>query len=146
MDIKDIKEIVEFMKESELAELEIEKDGYKVRLHRNVGTPMMATPVGAPLTQTTSMSTAPSQKVEDPSLSVYKSPMVGTFYRAPSPESPSFVEKGTRVSDETVVGIIEAMKVMNEIQAEMSGEIVEILVQNGQTVEFGQPLFKIKQA
>lgn len=73
-----------------------------------------------------------------------KSPMVGTFYRSPSPENPAFVETGSKVDEKTVVCIIEAMKIMNEIQAEARGSVVEVLVENGQPVEYGQRLFKIK--
>jgi acetyl-CoA carboxylase biotin carboxyl carrier protein len=73
-----------------------------------------------------------------------KSPMVGTFYRSPSPDSPSFVDAGAKVEDKTVVCIIEAMKIMNEIQAETKGTVVEVLVENGQPVEYGQRLFKLK--
>ena len=72
--------------------------------------------------------------------------MVGTFYRAPSPESPNFVEAGTKVSPDSIVCIVEAMKVMNEIQSEVSGTITEVLVENGDAIEFGQPLFKYKKA
>ncbi|MEJ1974487.1 MAG: acetyl-CoA carboxylase biotin carboxyl carrier protein [Lacunisphaera sp.] len=77
-------------------------------------------------------------------MAYVKSPMVGTFYRSPSPENPSFVENGSKVEEKTVVCIIEAMKIMNEIQAETKGTVVEILVENGQPVEYGQRLFKIK--
>jgi acetyl-CoA carboxylase biotin carboxyl carrier protein len=82
---------------------------------------------------------------EEPGISYIKAPMVGTFYRAPSPESPPFVEVNAKVTETSVVCIIEAMKIMNEIQAEAKGTVVEILVENGQPVEYGQRLFKIKQ-
>jgi acetyl-CoA carboxylase biotin carboxyl carrier protein len=84
--------------------------------------------------------------VEEKGIELIKSPMVGTFYRAPSPESPVFAEVGTKVTAESVVCIIEAMKVMNEIQSEISGTITEVLVENGDAIEFGQPLFKVKTA
>lgn len=141
MDITDIKEIVEFMQEKELVELEIEKDGYKIRLHRNGA---LAVPTALP--QSMPMPAQVVAPAEDSSIYVFKSPMVGTFYRSPSPESPAFVDKGARVGKETVLAIIEAMKVMNEIQADVVGEVVDILVDNGQTIEFGQPLFKIRKA
>jgi len=82
---------------------------------------------------------------EDPSVTYNQAPMVGTFYRAPSPESAPFVEVNAKVSENSVICIIEAMKIMNEIQAEAKGTVVEILVENGQPVEYGQRLFKIKQ-
>jgi acetyl-CoA carboxylase biotin carboxyl carrier protein len=85
-----------------------------------------------------------STGVDEPGFTYVKSPMVGTFYRSPSPENPSFVEAGAKVEDKTVVCIIEAMKIMNEIQAETKGTVVEVLVENGQPVEYGQRLFKIK--
>ena len=84
--------------------------------------------------------------MEEKGIELIKSPMVGTFYRAPSPESPVFAEVGTKVTAESVVCIIEAMKVMNEIQSEISGTITEVLVENGDAIEFGQPLFKVKTA
>lgn len=77
-------------------------------------------------------------------MHIVTSPMVGTFYRAPSPDAPSFVELGSQVTPKTVICIVEAMKLMNEIEAEVSGEIVEVLAKNGDLVEYGQPLFKIK--
>jgi acetyl-CoA carboxylase biotin carboxyl carrier protein len=82
---------------------------------------------------------------EEPGIAYIKAPMVGTFYRAPSPESPPYVEANSKVLENSVVCIIEAMKIMNEIQAEVKGAVVEILVENGQPVEYGQRLFKIKQ-
>jgi acetyl-CoA carboxylase biotin carboxyl carrier protein len=94
--------------------------------------------------QTTAPATVVNESKADENVQVITSPMVGTFYRASSPDAPSFVEVGAKVNDKTVVCIVEAMKLMNEIEAEMNGEIVEILAQNGQLVEYGQPLFKIR--
>ncbi len=82
----------------------------------------------------------------DPNLEPFLSPMVGTFYRASSPEQAAFVKEGDRVNPETVLCLIEAMKVFNEIKCEMSGEVVEILVENGEAIEYGQPLFQIRKA
>jgi len=87
----------------------------------------------------------PEKKEEDKNIVEIKSPMVGTFYRAPSPESPPYVQAGDRVNPETVLCIVEAMKLMNEIKAEMSGTVMDILVENGQPVEYGQPMFTIKK-
>lgn len=138
------------MKSSEISEFEYEEDGLKLRLSSKgpeapqiihaAPAPTAAaagTPAGAP------EAAAP---VEEKGISIIKSPMVGTFYRAASPESPAYAEIGTKVGVDSTVCIIEAMKVMNEIQAEMSGTITEVLVENGEGVEYGQPLFKIKTA
>lgn len=157
MDLKEIKQIIDLMKRSDLTEFEIEEQGLKLRIcreHTNRNgysgdslppfpasdAPAAAAPVAPP-----AAGLAP--KAEEPAKDtiLVKSPMVGTFYRAPSPDSPLFVNVGTVVGPETVVCIIEAMKVMNEIQAEVSGRVTEILVENGATVEYGQPLFKLKQ-
>lgn len=157
MDIKDLKQIIELMKRSELTELEIEEASLKLRLKRDAGGavagPYLEQPmlrVSQPMIDAHVMPPAAplglsSTAVDDKNFSVIKSPMVGTFYRSPSPESSPFVQIGSNVSDQTVVCIIEAMKVLNEIHAEMAGSIIEVLVENGQTVEFGQPLFKIKR-
>ena len=142
------------MKRSELSEFELEEEGFKLRLTRKGNeAPQVIQAVAAPAAQPLA-SAAPaaipaateSAPAEDPNLSTITSPMVGTFYSAASPESPSFVKVGQKTDADTVVCIIEAMKVMNEIQAELSGTIVECLVENGQAVEYGQPLFKVKKA
>jgi acetyl-CoA carboxylase biotin carboxyl carrier protein len=156
MDLKDIKAIVDLMKKNSISEFELEKgQEFKIRLKRSAnggpaddlpmpmylppGTPVptqMAT--SAALTGHTPAAQAPSNEIE------IKSPMVGTFYRAPSPEAANYSEIGTEVSPDTVVCIIEAMKVMNEIKAEVRGVITQVLVENAKPVEFGQPLFKIR--
>jgi len=154
LDLKAIKQVVELMKRSELSEFELEEEGFKLRLTRKGNeAPQVIQAVAAPAAQPLA-SAAPaavaaateSTPAEDPNLSTITSPMVGTFYSAASPESPSFVKVGQKTDADTVVCIIEAMKVMNEIQAELSGTIVECLVENGQAVEYGQPLFKVKKA
>ena len=144
------------MKRSELSEFELEEEGFKLRLTRKGSeAPQViqaVAPIPAPAAQPVASGTpaaaavSESTPTEDPTLSTITSPMVGTFYAAASPESPSFVKVGQKTSADTVVCIIEAMKVMNEIQAEISGSIVECLVENGQAVEYGQPLFKVKKA
>lgn len=154
MDLKAIKQVVELMKRSELSEFELEEEGFKLRLTRKGNeAPQVIQAVAAPAAQplaSAAPAAAPaateSTPAEDPNLSTITSPMVGTFYSAASPESPSFVKVGQKTDADTVVCIIEAMKVMNEIQAELSGTIVECLVENGQAVEYGQPLFKVKKA
>ena len=168
MDIKEIKQVVDLMKRSDLTEFEIEDKDFKLRIKRDGKTsreagsaapqpvPTMAQPVAMPMhpampphtpPPAEGESTQPAQTpAEDADTLYIKSPMVGTFYRAPNPESPNFVEVGATVTSDSVVCIIEAMKVMNEIQAEVSGTVTKVLVENGQAVEYGQPLFKIKTA
>lgn len=142
------------MKRSELAEFEFEEEGFKLRLSRNNGGTTQvihAAPhqpvaqAGAPQAATAPAAEA-AKPVEEEGISTIKSPMVGTFYRSPSPESPPFADIGKKVGADSVVCIIEAMKVMNEIQSEISGSITEILVEDGEAVEYGQPLFKVKTA
>lgn len=153
MDIKLIKQVVDLMKRSDISEFEFEEDGFKLRLSSKgadapqiiQAAPAAQTPAPSPLTAAPAGETA-AAPVEEKGISIIKSPMVGTFYSAASPESPAFVKVGTKVNNDSVVCIIEAMKVMNEIQAEMSGAITELLVENGEAIEYGQPLFKIKTA
>ncbi|MGE9296702.1 MAG: acetyl-CoA carboxylase biotin carboxyl carrier protein [Puniceicoccales bacterium] len=151
MDIKEIKQIVDLMKRSDLTEFELEEQELKLRICRQGGAHVIqAQPVPAPMAvapaaPVESAPAAPAAPKEEPGVSLIKSPMVGTFYRAPTPDSKPFVDIGTKVKDDSVVCIIEAMKVMNEIMAEESGTVVEILVENGQAVEYGQPLFKVKK-
>ena len=149
------------MKRSELSEFEFEEEGFKIKIKRGSGgqpvvssAPHSAHPFTAhpaTLEQPAPSTTAtPSPASGSPSLgeeigfAYVKSPMVGTFYRSPSPENPSFIDISAKVEEKTVVCIIEAMKIMNEIQAETKGTVVEILVENGQPVEYGQRLFKVK--
>ncbi len=144
-----------------LNEFEIEEEGFKLRLKRGpddtvaVMSPepnpvQLAGATPDPSAASAEATTAPAvpeeEKIEETGIVYIKSPLVGTFYRAHSPDSPPFVDVGTEVEDDTVLCIIEAMKVMNEIQAEMKGSILEVLVENGVSIEYGQPIFKIKQA
>jgi len=159
MDIKEIKGIIDLMRKNGLLEFEYEKDGTKIRIRRGPdGEPQVVTsspglmpaPTVLPLPVAAGVPLAVSQAAPAPvaptpsTLPSINSPMVGTFYSSPAPDAPVYVEVGTVVNAETVVCIIEAMKVMNEIKAEMSGTIVEILAENGKPVEFGKPLFRIK--
>lgn len=155
MDIKEIKQIIDLMKKSDLVEFEIEEADLKLRIRRDsVGSISYSpTPASAPVQAQSGVLQAPvaitsdqgaAVAADEPGVELIKSPMVGTFYRAPSPDSKSFVEKGDSVTAESVVCIIEAMKVMNEIQAEIAGEIIDVLADNGQSVEYGQPLFKVR--
>ncbi|MDO8540256.1 MAG: acetyl-CoA carboxylase biotin carboxyl carrier protein [Opitutaceae bacterium] len=162
MDLKQIKQIIELMKRSELTEFAVEEEGFKLKIRRGTnGLPVVTSSRGssAPFpTGDTTPPMVPSQQVpatlpggpagaprDEPGVTYIKSPMVGTFYRAASPESKPFVDVGAKVVENTVVCIIEAMKIMNEIQAEAKGAVIEILVENGQPVEYGQRLFKLKQ-
>jgi acetyl-CoA carboxylase biotin carboxyl carrier protein len=164
-DLKDVKQLVELIRRSDLTEFELEQEGIKVRIKRDsanaspvvsglsmppfaVQTPVAPAPVSAPVAVAPSVApVAPvASAPAEAGIVTINSPMVGTFYRSPSPDSAVFVDKGSVVKPDTVVCIIEAMKVMNEIQAELGGTIVEVLVESGATVEFGQPLFKVKKA
>lgn len=156
MDIKEIKLIVELMKKSDLTEFEIQEEDLKLRICRSAGVAGNAAPVispvnfapavaaSAPVAGNPASAPAAAPAADDPSIKLIKSPMVGTFYRAASPDAPSFADKGLKVSADDTVCIIEAMKVMNEITADIAGTIVDVLVNNGESVEYGQPLFKVK--
>ncbi len=137
---------------SDLAELEIEEKGFKLRICRNTGKGIIVSPnvgVGLPHppgieTGTSSAHRETSSSDEEEGIAYIESPMVGTFYRSPSPEALPFVEIDSDVKADSPVCIIEAMKVMNEIQAEVAGKVIEMLVEDGQSVEYGQRLFKIR--
>ncbi len=157
MDLKQIKQIIDLMKRSELTEFAVEEEGFKLKIRRGVnGSPVAtlsggSTPpgldlVGNPPPSGSNPPIPTATDKEDPDIAFIKAPMVGTFYRSQSPESPPFVEVNAKVEENSVICIIEAMKIMNEIQAEVKGTVLEVLVENGQPVEYGQRLFKIKQA
>jgi acetyl-CoA carboxylase biotin carboxyl carrier protein len=154
LDLKAIKQVVEMMKRSEISEFEIEEKDFKLRLSRKNGdtqiiqaaAPVAAAPIAAAAPAAPAAPATAAAPAEEQGVSVVKSPMVGTFYTAASPDSPVFTKVGAKVSADSIVCIIEAMKVMNEIQAELSGTITEVLVENGEAVEYGQPLFKVKTA
>ena len=152
----ELRELADLVNEHGFTDFEFENENIRVRLSKQVNAPVFAAPVpqmsaSAPaVTQAASASSAdasaPSPATdEDAGLFKITSPIVGTFYRAPSPDKSPYVSEGSLVSPETVVCIVEAMKLMNEIQAETSGEIVKVYVENGQPVEYGQPLFGIKK-
>ena len=164
MDLKQIKQVIDLMKRSDLSDFEVEEENFKLRIRRNTGTPTVvhaapivhhAAPVHASPPVHTSPSApqaeapkpaAPAGDAAEPGIVYIKSPMVGTFYRSPSPESPPFADVNAKVSETSVVCIIEAMKIMNEIQAEVKGTVVEVLLESGQPVEYGQKLFKVRVA
>ena len=147
MELKDIKAIIDLMKKNSISEFELERQDFKIRLKRggvtqadDSGNTASSIPSGVsmpPISVVTALN-SPSSDLE------IKSPMIGTFYRAPSPESANYVEIGSEVNPDSVVCIIEAMKVMNEIKAEVRGIVTEILIDNAKPVEFGQPIFKVR--
>jgi acetyl-CoA carboxylase biotin carboxyl carrier protein len=169
MDLKEIKAVIDLMTKNGLSEFELERDNFKLRVKRGPGgewststtpiaapqvvhnhAPVAAFPatvspaVAAPSTAgTTAAAPLVAETANHPQII---SPMVGTFYLSPTPESPPFVSVGQEVNEDTVVCIIEAMKVMNEIKAEVRGVVVEVLAQNGKPVEFGKPLFAVRPA
>jgi len=148
MEMDEIKTLIDLMNDNGLSELEIEEKGRKVRLVKETAKKpeVVAVPAQAPqvVSDGSSRAAPRAEAVEETGVHEITAPMVGTFYSAPSPDSEPFVEVGMRVAEDTTVCIIEAMKVMNEIHAEVAGTIVEILVENGQPVEYGQPLFKVR--
>ncbi len=151
MNLKEIKEMIELMKENDITEFELERDGMKVALKR--GSRASGREVLVEATTATGSHGVPAQiaeaalpVVQAENIHFIKSPMVGTFYRSPSPEAEAFANKGQAIGHEDTVCIVEAMKVMNEIKSEVKGKILEVLVENGEPVEFGQPLFKVEKA
>ena len=155
MNQKELRELIEFLKEQDIAEFELERGDVKVRIKR--GTPIAMMPpalqpspsvvAGTASTAGEALPNAPAAaKAQAPEEGLHqvKSPIVGTFYESPSPGSPPFVKAGDTVEAGQVLCIIEAMKLMNEIEADVGGEIVKRLVNNGQPVEYGQPLFSIR--
>jgi acetyl-CoA carboxylase biotin carboxyl carrier protein len=166
MDLKEIKLVIDLMTKNGLSEFELEKGDFKLRVKRGPGgewttsttpipgpqvvhhhAPVAAfapNPAAAAVAPATASFVSPAPKADAPAHPQIVSPMVGTFYLAPSPDSPPYVTVGQEVQEDTVVCIIEAMKVMNEIKAETRGVIVEVLAQNGKPVEFGKPLFAVR--
>jgi len=170
--LDELKELIAFLKENEIAEFDLDRGDLKVRLKfasavvppaapasgldlvslaRLMGAsqpvaqqPIAAVPAAEPASSPSAASTAPAPAAETENLHIIKSPIVGTFYESPSPGSSAFVSNGDHIEKGQVVCIVEAMKLMNEIEADASGEIVKRLVTNGQPVEYGQPLFAIR--
>ena len=162
--VQELREIIKLVDGSSIDEFVYENDGAKLKLKKNNGviSEVVLPKETAPVVQQAAAVVAPvvtetknieevkveekaaPSNVEDSTLHKITSPMVGTFYQAPSPDSPAYVKVGDKVSEESIVCIVEAMKLFNEIEAEIKGEIVEILVKDGQLVEYGQPLFLVK--
>ena len=145
MDLKDIKAIIDLMKKNDLSVFEMEKDGFRLKLCKGLGDQPVVMSSNAPAVANgpTSAGSAPAATASASTKEIV-SPMVGTFYRAASPDSSAFVDVGTKVTEDTVVCIIEAMKVMNEIKAETSGVIAEVVAENSKPVQFGQVLFRVR--
>ena len=166
--IQEIREIIKLIDSSSIDEFTFNEDGTKLKLKKNAGQ-VVVTEAPKAITQAIAPTVAPKAEVaeapkaapapkveaapapkavatQDADLHKIVSPMVGTFYQAPDPDSPAFVKVGDQVGEESVVCIVEAMKLFNEIEAEVTGEIVEILVKDGELVEYGQPLFLVKEA
>ncbi len=170
LNMDELRDLVQLIAEHGFTDFELEREGFRVRLRRELAPQIINAPgtaaqqpaqtsvsteTKAATAQTSTTATLPAPRhpgaeaeaaaSEDEGLYIINSPIVGTFYRSPSPTSDVFVKIGSRVEQDTVVCIIEAMKLMNEIQAETTGEVAKIYVENGQPVEYGQPLFGIKQ-
>jgi acetyl-CoA carboxylase biotin carboxyl carrier protein len=164
LDLRELKEILQILEEKEITEFELEEEGMKLRIRKASpvssnhpapavivapvasAAPPVVAPVAAPAPTLAPSGPAPAPELEDAGLAVVKSPIVGTFYRAADPNSPPFVNVGDKVRVGQVICIIEAMKLMNEIEAEVAGEIVKVHQENGQPVQFGDPLFSIRSS
>jgi acetyl-CoA carboxylase biotin carboxyl carrier protein len=155
LELKEIKELIALMRKNDLSVFKMEREGFKITLKRGQDfQPIIAasTPVALPagVSAVTPVAhatyeTAPAATASEPkNYKEITSPMVGTFYSAPSPEAPAYASAGTEISEGTVVCIIEAMKVMNEIKAEISGTVVEVVAENGKPVQYGQVLFRVR--
>jgi acetyl-CoA carboxylase biotin carboxyl carrier protein len=159
VNMDELRELIALLRDNGLAELELEREDFRVRLRREgsnthppnvvpepppIPIPIIDPVLRAPGTPATVAAEPKQEEAQDQDLHIIPSPIVGTFYRSPSPTAEPFVKIGSRVEPDSVVCIIEAMKLMNEIQAEATGEVVKIYVENGQPVEYGQPLFGIR--
>jgi oxaloacetate decarboxylase alpha subunit len=148
MNLKEIREMINLMNENDLTEIEVEREGTKIKIKKGspeIYEPIRKFPPGYHVeTQLPSSVGAEAAQAANANRKEIKSPMVGTFYRSPSPESPSFVEVGQMVEVGQVVCIVEAMKLMNEIKSEIRGKVIDIPVDNAQPVEFGQTLFTVE--
>jgi acetyl-CoA carboxylase biotin carboxyl carrier protein len=146
MEISEIKELLEIIQGSTIDEFEMEKSGVRVRIKKSTGSHLehgiiREIPTSVSHTESPSVTV---DKTEEEGIHLFRAPIVGTFYLTPKPDADPFVEVGSRVSQSSVLCIIEAMKIFNQIESDVSGEIVKILVENGSPVEYGEPLFKIR--
>jgi acetyl-CoA carboxylase biotin carboxyl carrier protein len=146
MDLQDVLKLLELMEARHLEEIEVEQGDTRIRLRKG-GTPPVVVPIATPVAPANGPPPPPASEAEkspEPNLVKITSPMVGTFYRAASPDAEPFISEGDHVTPDQVICIIEAMKVMNEIKAEREGDVVSILIENGESVEFGQPMVTIR--
>lgn len=147
MEISEIKELLEIIQGSTIDEFEMEKSGVRVKIKKSSleqqGTRIVREVLPAASLAETADSTPEAEKDEE-GIHLFRAPIVGTFYMTPKPDADPFVEVGSRVTQSTVLCIIEAMKIFNQIECDVSGEIVKVLVENGRPVEYGEPLFKIR--
>jgi len=142
MELEDLKDLIELLKETDITELQIEKDGTKVKIKRE----KLLSSIELPVHKSEVFKEKIVAETEDAAqrLVTVTSPIVGTFYRSPSPDAPPFTEMGMKVNKGQVLCIVEAMKLMNEIESDADGIVVKVLVENGQPVEYGEPLFLIE--
>ncbi len=149
MDFDQIRKLIDTLIEKQIDEFELEEEGRRIRIRRNVPPAVMAAPAHAPAAAPTAAAPAAAGAGEaanaDDGLVTVTSPLVGTYYESPAPGAPEFVRVGDQVEAGQVLCIVEAMKLMNEIEAEIAGEVVRKLVTNGQPVEFGQPLMLVRR-
>lgn len=138
-----LKTLIELMEQHDLAEIDLQQDDERISLKRGGVQPTLAAPISMPAAAPAAAAPTATPAGDGPNILTIKSPMVGTFYTKPNPESETFVKVGSVVSPETVICIVEAMKVFNEIPAEVSGKVVAVLAENGEPVEYDKPLFKI---
>jgi acetyl-CoA carboxylase biotin carboxyl carrier protein len=160
IDLKQLRELMRSLRQFDVTEVEIEKDGERIYLRRGAEPVSYGAVAAPPPSMTSMMPTAPLPpppptptkaaaapvSADDPSLTTITSPFVGTFYRAPSPQAPSFVDVGSEIRPGSVLCIVEAMKLMNEIESEIAGTIVEIVAANGKPVEYGDALFRVRKS
>jgi acetyl-CoA carboxylase biotin carboxyl carrier protein len=144
MELEDLKQLIELLKETDITEIQVEKEGTKVKIKREKF--FQSIEIATQKAPSVQQEAAIKKEIEDETqrLITVTSPIVGTFYRSPSPEAPIFAETGLRVKKGQVLCIIEAMKLMNEIESETDGIVVKALVENGQPVEYGEPLFLVE--
>jgi len=143
MDLEEIRHILELLKETDITEFQIEREGIKLKIKRERAFAPLEVPRPAPPPPVPEKNEAGGPQ-EEPNLVTITSPIVGVFYRSPSPDAPHFVEEGSTVKKGQVLCIVEAMKLMNEIESDVDGIVRKILVENGQPVEYGEPLFLIE--
>ncbi len=149
MDLKDIKELIAMMRKNDLSVFKLEQEGFRITLKRGADFQPVLTQASLPLSlpaavPSTAPAVEPAAALPNEKLREITSPMVGTFYAFPSPDSPAYVSVGQEITEDTVVCIVEAMKVMNEIKAECRGVVAEVVAENGKPVQYGQVLFRLR--